>query len=141
MIEETATVVRIGNGQVWIKSQKGGACAGCMQQSSCGTATLSKLLPQREFALACVLSLQPGDQVRVAIDDSCLVWGSLLLYLLPILAMLLMVALVGQFLPALTDWLPELALSTLLLVFWCIHRLQAAWLPNGRFRLLIVGKC
>lgn len=112
-----------------------------MQQHSCGTATLSKLLPQRELSLTCELALQPGDRVRVAIDDSCLVWGSLLLYLLPILLTLLTVAWAERFLPALTYWLPELALLTLLLAFGCIHRLQAAWLPTGRFRLLIVGKC
>lgn len=141
MIEETATVTRIGSGRVWITSRQAGGCAGCMQQSSCGTATLSKLLPQRELSLTCELALQPGDQVRVAIDDSCLVWGSLLLYLLPILLTLLTVAWAELFLPALTDWLPELALSTLLLAFGCIHRFQAAWLPTGRFRLLIVGKC
>lgn len=141
MIEETALVTRVANGQVWIKSQQGGACGSCMQQSSCGTATLAKLLPKREFAVACDLPLQSGDQVRVAIDDSCLVLGSLLIYLLPLLVMLLPVVVVKQFLPAATDWLPELALSALLLAFWVVHRLQASWMRIIRFRPAIIGKC
>jgi len=141
MIEETAIVTRIGGGRVWIKSQQGGACAGCMQQSSCGTAMLSKLLPKREFAVNCELPLQSGDQVRVAIDDSSLLLGSLLLYLLPLLVMLMAITVVNLLFPAAAGWLPELALTALLLTFWCIHRLQAGLLPTSRFKPTIVGKC
>lgn len=141
MIEETAIVTRIADGRVWIKSQQGGACAGCMQQSSCGTATLSKLLPKREFAVHCELPLQCGDQVRVAIDDSSLLLGSVLLYLLPLVVMLAVITAVNLLFPAAADWLPELGLSALLLTFWCIHRLQASLLPTGRFKPTIVGKC
>lgn len=141
MIEETAIVTRVGHGRVWIKSQPGSACAGCMQQSSCGTATLAKLLPKRQFAVNCELPLQTGDQVRVAIDDSGLLMASLLLYLLPLLVMLLWVVVINQLLPAIADWLPEIALAALLAAFCYLHHLQASLLLNGRFRPSIVGKC
>lgn len=141
MIEETAIVTRVADGRVWIQSQPESACGHCVQQSSCGTATLSKLLPKREFVVNCELPLQTGDQVRVAIDDSSLLLGSLLLYLLPLLVMLLVITGVNLLFPAATDWLPELALSALLLTFWCIHRLHGSLLPNARFRPSIVGKC
>ena len=141
MIEETAIVTRVDHGRVWIKSQPGSACAGCLQHSSCGTATLSKLLPKREFAVNCELPLKIGDQVRVALDDTGLLMGALLVYLLPLLVMLLMVAAVNEFSTASAYWLPEVALLSLLMTFWCIRRLHTIWLPNNRFRLLIVAKC
>lgn len=142
MIEETAIVTRIASGQVWIKSRQDGACGGCAQQSSCGTATLSKLLPKREFSIDCDLPLHVGDEVLVAVDDSHLLVSSLLLYLLPLLPMMLGVALADAFLPStFTDtWLPLLALSLLLTAFRLIHVFQDFFLPRLCFKPQIVGK-
>jgi len=142
MLEETAIVTRIADGQVWIKSLQSGACGGCMQQSSCGTATLSKWLPKREFAVESDRVLQVGDQVRVGIDDSHVLLSSIVLYLLPIVVMLLGVGLANSLLPAaFTDaWLPEMALSLLLATFWGIHKLQNVLLLYFCFRPQIVGK-
>jgi len=142
MVEETAIVTRIEDGQVWIKSLQSSACSGCMQQTSCGTATLSKWLPKREFAVDCDSNLAVGDQVRVGIDDSHVLLSSLVLYLLPIVIMLLGVGIADNFFPAVfsEDWLPELAFSLLLLTFWLIHRLQNLLLLYFCFRPQIVGK-
>lgn len=127
MIEEQAIVTRVEHGQVWIKSLQSGGCGGCAQQTSCGTATLAKLLPKREFAVDCDLDLQEGDRVSVAIDNSQLLFSSLLLYLLPLLVMLAGVGLANALLPAAVAeaWLPEIALLILLLAFWLIRRFQA----------------
>lgn len=142
MIEEAAIVTRVADGQVWIKSLQSGACGGCKQQSSCGTATLSKGLPKREFSVECDRALKVGDQVKVAIDDSQLLLSSLLLYLVPLLVMLTCVGVANAFLPVtFTDaWLPEMALSSLLLTFWLIHRLQSLILLYFCFRPQIIGK-
>lgn len=142
MIEETAIVTRIIDGQVWIKSLRSGACGGCSQQTSCATATLSKWLPKREFCVECDLALTIGDQVRVAIDDSQLLASSVLLYLLPLLITFVGVGVANTYLPAtITDaWLPEIALSLLLLTFWGIHRLQNLFLLFWCFRPQILGK-
>jgi len=139
MIEETAIVTRVVDGQVWIKSLQSGACGGCSQQTSCGTATLSKWLPKREFSVESNRTLKVGDQVKVAIDDSQLLLSSLLLYLLPLLVTLTGVCLANAFLPVtLTDaWLPEMALSLLLLTFWLIHRLQSLLLLHCNYSLPI----
>ena len=142
MIEEGAIVTRLGQGQVWIKSLQGGACGGCMQQSSCGTATLSKWLPKREFAVECNQAFKVGDRVRVAIDDSHLLLSSLVLYLLPLLLMFGGIGLVQICLPeSVTDaWLPEMAFSFLLAAFWLINRLQKPLLLYFCFRPQIVGR-
>ncbi|QPK64773.1 SoxR reducing system RseC family protein [Methylomonas sp. LL1] len=142
MIEEPAVVTRIADGQVWIKSLQSGACGGCMQQASCATATLAKWLPKREFAIDCDLELRVGDQVRVAIDDSHVLLSSLVLYLLPLLTMLIGVGVANTMLSAAVsdNWLPEIALSVLLLTFWLIHRFQNLLLLVFCFRPQIIGK-
>ncbi|MEI6747118.1 MAG: SoxR reducing system RseC family protein [Methylococcaceae bacterium] len=139
MIEEQAIVTRVEPNQIWIKSLQSSACGGCVQQTSCGTATLAKLLPKREFALDCDLNLQVGDCVRVQIDDSHLILSSLLLYLLPLIVTLTMVGFANT-LPMLETWLPEISLATLLLTFWLIHRFHAPLLVRFSLKPLIVGK-
>ena len=142
MIEEQAIVTRIAQGQVWIKSLQTGGCGGCAQKASCATATLAKMLPKREFAVDCELSLQAGDQVVVAIDDAHLLSTSLLLYVLPLLAMLMAVGLADFALPvAIAEiWLPAVALSSLLLAFWLIHRFQGVFLLHYCFKPQVVRK-
>lgn len=141
MIEEIALVTRIDSGRVWIQSQQSGACGGCLQHSTCGTAALAKLLPKREFAVEYAMNLRVGDRVRVAIDDSHLLFSSVLLYLLPLLVMLAGMGLANAFLPAkIADaWLPEIALSWLIFAFWMIYRLQPLLLVHFSFRPHIVG--
>ena len=141
MIEEQALVTRIESNQVWIKSLQSSACGGCVQQTSCGTATLAKLLPKREFAVNCDLNLDlnVGDCVRVQIDDSHLILSSLLLYLLPLIVTLTVVGFANT-LPILETWLPEISLATLLLTFWLIHHFHAPLLVRFSLKPLIVGK-
>lgn len=141
MIEETAFVTRIENGRVWIKASQSSACGTCLQQSSCGTATLSHWLPKREFAVDCDRALKVGDRVTVAIDDSHLLLGSLLIYGLPLLSALSAVGVANLILPVpwMEPWLPELGLSVLLSTFWLIHRWQTILFVRFRFRLQIVA--
>lgn len=142
MIEEQAIVTRITEGQVWIRSLQASGCGGCGQKASCTTASLAKLLPQREFAVDCDMNLQAGDQVIVAIDDAHLLSTSLLLYLVPILVMLASVAIASLSLPAANaeNWLPGIALAALLITFGLIHRFQAVFLLHFCFKPQIVGR-
>lgn len=128
MLSAEAVVIRVSAGRVWIRRAAAGACAGCIQQSQCSSATLGKLLPAREFAVDCNLLLLPGDTVTVVIDDRHLLQTALLLYLLPLLVTLLVVGTVdGLITDCCNPWvLPVLALIMLLGCFWLIHRLQ--WL-------------
>ena len=142
MIEEIAVVTRIDNGRIWIRGRDAGACSACLKQADCGTATLAKLLPKREFAIDGSFSCRVGDEVRVAIDDSHLMFGSILLYLLPLIVMLSGIALSSTFLPPAlgADWLPEIALAILLLTFWAIHQFQRQLLRFWPLTPKIIGK-
>ena len=142
MIEEQALVTRIAEGQVWIKSLQTNACGACLQKTACATSMMEKILPKREFAVDCDLKLQIGDKVVVAIDDSHLLSTSLLMYVLPLLAMLAAVGLANAALPAVLaeDWLPAIALVSLLLAFWLIHRFQVLFLLHFCFKPQVVRK-
>ena len=130
MIEEIAVVTRTGNGRIWLKSRQNSACAGCLQQTSCGSSAVSKMFPKREMEIESPLNLKIGDQVRVMIDDKYLLIGSALLYVLPLLVMFAGIGLAHMLLPAATaeDWLPEISLALLLLAFRLLHGLQNRWL-------------
>jgi sigma-E factor negative regulatory protein RseC len=142
MSEEIAVVTRSENGKVWIKSLQISACGGCVQQDACATATLAKWLPSREFPVDAGFDLKVGDKVRVCINDSSLLLGSVLLYLLPLLLMLAGAGIADRLLPQATadDWLPEIALSVLLLAFALIHRLQTRLLHLFLLRTRVTGK-
>ncbi|QWF71280.1 SoxR reducing system RseC family protein [Methylomonas paludis] len=142
MIEQQAVVTQISTGQVWIKSLQSGACGGCMQQNTCSTATLAKLLPKREFAIDCDLGLQVGDEVMVAIDDTHLLATSIIIYLLPVVIMLLSVGLADAYLSdTAAAGLPVIALIVLLLSFWLINRCQSLVLLHVCFKPQIIRKC
>ena len=91
MIEETALVVEVRDQQALLQTQRKSACQSCSVKSGCGTSTLSKVVGNRssQFVVDNTLGVQAGDQVVVAIEESALVQGSLLIYLLPLVLMLL----------------------------------------------------
>jgi sigma-E factor negative regulatory protein RseC len=91
MLEETAQVVRIDGNEVWVETQRRSTCASCAAEKGCGTATLAKVQGKRR-TLVRVLSDQPlsvGDQVVIGIREQALVRGSLAVYAVPVLLLLL----------------------------------------------------
>jgi len=91
MIEETAIVIDINAQQVLLETQRKSACQTCSVKSGCGTSTLAKVVGKRssQFVVDNFLNVQVGDKVIVAIDESALVQGSLLIYLFPLVCMML----------------------------------------------------
>ncbi len=87
MIEELAVVVKIENHQVWVESGQNSACGGCRQKASCTTSALGGVLKKKPVPVDSNIQLKTGDEVMVAIDESLLLRASLLLYLLPLLAL------------------------------------------------------
>ena len=91
MLEETAQVVRIRGEEVWVETQRRSSCDSCAAEKGCGTATLSKVLGTRRNVVR-VLSAIPlgvGDRVVIGIREQALVRGSLAVYAVPILLLLL----------------------------------------------------
>ena len=91
MIEEYATVVATDKDNAVIEVTKTSSCGSCQAKGTCGTASLANFFNFQAPRLTVENSLnaKPGDQVLVGIKENTLVTGSLLLYIVPILSMLL----------------------------------------------------
>lgn len=90
MLEETARVIRVEPGAVWVETQRRSTCSGCAVRQGCGTSALAKLLGQRSRHIRVLAEpgYRPGDEVVIGIQEQALVRGSLAVYLLPLLGLL-----------------------------------------------------
>lgn len=98
MIEETATVVAIDGEDALLQTQRKSACQSCSVKQGCGTSVLAKVVGRRssQILIKNTLDASVGDELIIGIDDNALVKGSLLIYAMPVI-LLLLGALVGEF--------------------------------------------
>lgn len=87
MIEETATVVRVAEGDAWVSVRTRSACSHCGTSSDCGTAMVSRLFGEKEnlLRLPDTLGVAPGEQVVIGVSNALLLKASLLAYIAPLL--------------------------------------------------------
>lgn len=98
-------VIERDGGYAWVEAARRSNCGQCASQGGCGGllaralgATKSARVRARNDARA-----QPGDQVVLGIDERALLRGSLLVYLVPIMG-LIVLAILGSL--AGERWLP-----------------------------------
>ena len=144
MIEELAVVVKIENHQVWVEAGQNSACGGCQQKASCTTNALGNVLKKKTVPVDSCIQLKPGDQVMVAIDESLLLRASLLLYLVPLIA-LFTGAGIADWLSANNAlsadlWIAGSALLSFLFSLWLINKVQILLLLNYYARPVVVRK-
>ena len=91
MLEESAQVIRVEGEEVWVETQRQSACASCSVEKGCGTAALAKVLGNRRTVVRVLsdLPLGVGDRVVIGIRERALVRGSLAVYAVPTLLLLL----------------------------------------------------
>ncbi|EKE84808.1 SoxR reducing system RseC family protein [Idiomarina xiamenensis] len=97
MIRELAEVVAIKPGIVVVSTQLKSGCSGCEQQRQCGAGLLSQVFSDRraQFEVPTQGAFSVGDQVELSIPEQHVTRYSLLVYSLPILALLLTALLTG----------------------------------------------
>lgn len=91
MIEETARVVSSEAGHVWVEAERKSSCGHCSARAGCGTSVLDQVLGRKPMRFRLSdggLGLQAGDRVVIGIEDSVLMRGSLMVYLMPLVFML-----------------------------------------------------
>ena len=90
MIEEQAVVVKTEGKYAWLETQRQTSCAHCSVKEGCGTQVLGKFLGNKVATIRCdnSLNVSVGEIVMIGIEESALVKGSLLLYLIPLLSMI-----------------------------------------------------
>ncbi len=147
MIEETARVVQCQDNFAWVETQRKSACDSCSMNKGCGTGTISKLFGDKRTRLKVInkVSADVGDSVLIGIDESALLTGSFLVYLLPIL-FLLSFAMLGeimarQLLIENSELMSILfGLLGLALSMWWVRRKTSNLENTGRYQAVIIRR-
>lgn len=122
MVEETAQVVKIEGDTVWVVAIQKRACGSCQAQKGCGHSLLAKAghkqveLPVARNSLAVVA----GDSVVIGVPEQAILRASLLMYGLPLGAMII-VALLSQWLALAEGVAVLLSFMALLLGFVAVN--------------------
>jgi sigma-E factor negative regulatory protein RseC len=135
MIEESAVVVKIENHQVWVESGPNSACGGCLQKASCSTNAIGRVLKKKSVPVDSDMQLKTGDQVMVAIDESLLLRASLLLYLVPLIALFSGAGMADWLLAdnANADlWMAGSAVLSFAVSLWLINKVQSLLILSSR---------
>jgi sigma-E factor negative regulatory protein RseC len=144
MIEELAVVVKIENHQVWVEAGQNSACGGCQQKASCTTNALGNVLKKKSVPVDSDIELKTGDQVMVAIDENLLLRASLLLYLVPLIALFSGAGiadwLLANSVPNADLWIAGSALLSFLFILWLINKAQSLLILNYYARPVVVRK-
>ena len=101
MIEENAQVIEIKGDKLILQTQRQSACGSCEANKACGTSLLSKVVGQKftRFQADNSINAKVGDTVVVGLPEDALLKGSMVMYIIPILGMLVF-ALLADFLLA-----------------------------------------
>ena len=90
MIEETARVIGIEDNQLLLEAQTKTACNACEVKQGCGTSVMSKIVGRKftHFRAPNTVNARVGDEVVVGLAEEAMLKGSVMVYLLPLLAMI-----------------------------------------------------
>jgi len=91
MIEETAVVVRCQGEHAWVEAQRKSACGQCQLNKGCGTSVLARVVGRKVTRMRVLNPLQAseGETVVIGLHESAMLSGSLAIYLVPLLSLLL----------------------------------------------------
>lgn len=109
MLLETGRVVAVDGDGVWVETIRKTTCGSCAAQKGCGHGLLNRIsdghrsliraLPGRISAAQC----RVDDEVQISIPEEVILRGSLVVYILPLLAMLTGAAAGANLVPASAD--------------------------------------
>lgn len=141
MLEESALVVKIINGQPWVVGMQNNACTACAQKTGCSSTALASVLKKKPVPVDSDLALKIGDTVIVAIDESVLLRATFALYLLPLIALFVGAGLADSLINhamAYSDlWIAGSALTSLALALF----IQKHTSFNNYAHPVVVKKC
>ena len=143
MIETQAVVVKTEDSVAYVQAERKSSCSGC-SESSCGTSVLANFLGQKAplYRARNDVGAKVGDRVVVGLEESALFKGTLLLYMLPLL-LLLVGALGGGVLAASADAKDGYSVAGaaigLAVGFLWLKALSARIGPGGKFQPVILS--
>ncbi len=86
MIEESAIVISADAGDITFEIQKTTSCGSCSVNKACGTGIISNYLkPQTiQYTIKNTIQAKVGDSIVVGINEKAFLFGSFLMYILPL---------------------------------------------------------
>lgn len=105
MLEERGQVISIEQGAVHVRVNRQSACGSCQAKAACGQGLMQAIRTEHchEVRALTDLSLQEGDYVVLGVSEDLLLRSALMVYLLPLLA-LIVGAVLGQQLGLSEGW-------------------------------------
>lgn len=106
MIEEQGRVIALESGYALVQTQRKSSCGGCSVHKGCGTNVIAKLIGQRITEVRAVdpIGVNPGDEVIIGVEEAALVQGSLAVYTVPLVLMLVLAGIAQWQWGYLGDW-------------------------------------
>jgi sigma-E factor negative regulatory protein RseC len=100
MLEETGYVVSIEGDYAWVETARKSACQSCAVNKGCGTGALAKIFGEKTNHIRARNSLDVavGDEIVLGLQEGGLVRGSLIIYAVPLVFMILFAMLAEHFL-------------------------------------------
>jgi sigma-E factor negative regulatory protein RseC len=100
MLEETGYVVSVEGDYAWVETSRKSACQSCTVNKGCGTSVLAKMFGEKTNHIRAknTLDATVGDEIVLGMQEGGLVKGSLIIYALPLLFMILSSMLAEHFL-------------------------------------------
>ncbi len=140
MVEAQGQVVRLDDHFIWVETEIKSGCNHCVAKSGCGTGILGAVMGRRRPQLRVEnnLGVKVGEAVVVAVEDSGIVTGSLLLYLIPLIMMIVGAA-TGDALSG-EMWAIILAVVGLVSGFLIAKTLSGGAMVTNRLRPVLVRR-
>ncbi len=146
MLEQEGHVVGLEGDDALVQVARTSSCGSCESKGGCGTGALSSLFSDRAITLkvANSLGVRAGDRVVLGISEGALVKGSMMVYLLPLVGLLLGAGF-GQMMAGQMLLDPDLmaavgGLGGLALVFALMHRRQGRLRARGEFSAVLLKR-
>lgn len=156
MLEETATVVKAINQDLWVRTDRQTICNSCAANKGCGISLIDKVFKNKPALLQVRNDVfaRVGDKVVVGIEENAFLRASLLVYFLPLVFMMGF-ALFGHFvyspaMPVNTIFADNVtdnngviiifALSGLLAGFACVYVVSKKLSNNDQYRTMLLKK-
>lgn len=86
-----AEVIRVEEDRLWLRTESAQGCGGCSLASGCGTSVLAKLFTskaRKPLILKNTILATEGDRVMISIKESDLVKHSIMVYGVPLIALM-----------------------------------------------------
>jgi len=112
LIEEVGTIRAVEGNYVWVETQVKTTCSGCKASDACPTSTIAKAFTPKSnhvyLEVPCELAI--GQQVKIGINERALLAASIMVYIVPLIAMMLSAVIIMSLLPKIHE-LIALAIS------------------------------